>query len=281
MLTTGIQNLPEPLARAQAAYHDGTARLAPASADRLARRVEYFGSSVQFVLDDPDAARRVHALIKDLRTIPRLGTLLPQVLRGAMALVGGDFGNIQIVDPATASLRLITQAGFGPEFLDFFAVVEDVHSTCGRAARQGAQTAAADVRAGPGFTPHREIAAAAGFRAVQSTPLVDYAGHLIGMVSTHVQRLHRPSDRDLQIMELYADFGGEALTRHLGQVSGGDPPDAVGRTMVSALLDPCPRPGSRRVGPVRVVGHGPDDRELRRPAQAERSARLTGLRSRP
>ena len=49
MLTTGIQNLPEPLARAQAAYRDGTARLAPASADRLARRVEHFASSVQFV----------------------------------------------------------------------------------------------------------------------------------------------------------------------------------------------------------------------------------------
>ena len=118
MLTTGIQNLPEPLARAQAAYHDGTARLAPASADRLAQRVEHFASSVQFVLDDPDAARRLHALTKDLRTVPRLGTLLPQVLRGAMALVGGDFGNIQIVDPATGSLRLVTQAGFGPEFLD-------------------------------------------------------------------------------------------------------------------------------------------------------------------
>ena len=28
MLTTGIQNLPEPLARAQAAYRDGTTRLA-------------------------------------------------------------------------------------------------------------------------------------------------------------------------------------------------------------------------------------------------------------
>ena len=27
MLTTGIQNLPEPLPRAQAAYHDGNARL--------------------------------------------------------------------------------------------------------------------------------------------------------------------------------------------------------------------------------------------------------------
>jgi hypothetical protein len=113
MLTTGIQNLPEPLAWAQAAYHDRTARLAPASADRLARRMQHFASSVQFVLDDPDAARRLHALTKDLRTVPRLGTPLPQVLQGAMALVGGDFGNIQIVDPATGSLRLITQAGFG------------------------------------------------------------------------------------------------------------------------------------------------------------------------
>jgi GAF domain-containing protein len=143
MLTTGIQNPPEPLARAQS------------------------------VLDDPDAVRRLHALTKDLRTVPWLGTLLPQVPRGAMAFVGGDFGNIQIVDPATGSLRLVTRAGSGPEFPDYFAAVEDVHSTCGRAARQSAQTAVADVRADPGFTPHREIAAAAGFRAVQSTPLVD------------------------------------------------------------------------------------------------------------
>ena len=239
MLTTGIQNLPEPLARAQAAYRDGTARLAPVSADRLARRVEHFAASVQFVLDDPDAARRLHVLTKDLRTVRRLGTLLPQILRGAMALVGGDFGSVQIVDPATGSLRLVTQAGFGPEFLDYFAVVEDVHSTCGRAARQGAQAAIADVRADPGFTPHREIAAAAGFRAVQSTPLVDHAGHLVGMVSTHFQRPQRPSDRDLRIMELYADFAGEALTRHLGQVSGSDPPDPLARAMVSALLDPA------------------------------------------
>src|SRR5260370_8904544 len=149
MLTTGIQNVPEPLARAQAAYHDRTARLAPASGERLARRGEHFASSVQFVLDDPDAARRLHALTKDLRTVPRLGTLLPQVLRGAMALVGGDFGDIQIVDPATGSLRLITQAGFGPEFLDYFAAVEGVPSTCRRAARHGPLTAPTDVPASP------------------------------------------------------------------------------------------------------------------------------------
>jgi len=89
--------------------------------------------------------------------------------------------------------------------------------------------AVADVRADPGFTPHREIAAATGFNAVQSTPLADYAGHPIGMVSTHFQRPHRPSDRDLRIMELYADFAGEALTAHLGRPSGDGPAGPAGR----------------------------------------------------
>lgn len=55
-----------------------------------------------------------------------------------MALAGGAFGNIQIVDAATGSLRLATQACFGPEFLDYIAVVEDVHFICGMTARQGA-----------------------------------------------------------------------------------------------------------------------------------------------
>ena len=236
MVTTGIQNLPQPVARAQAAYRDPTARLAAVSRDRLARRVEHFASSMRFVLDEPNAARRLHGLTKDLRDVPRLSRLLPRVLGGAMALVGGDFGDIQIVDPATGSLRLVTQAGFGPEFCEYFAVVDDGNSACGRAARQGTQTAIADVRTDPGFAPHREIAAASGFRGVQSTPLVDHAGHLVGMVSTHFHRPHRPSERDLRMMEIYADFAGEAVTRHLGLWSQHD---QDGRAAVSGLLDPA------------------------------------------
>jgi hypothetical protein len=36
-VTTGIQNLPDPLARAEAAYRDPAAQLAPVSRNRLAR----------------------------------------------------------------------------------------------------------------------------------------------------------------------------------------------------------------------------------------------------
>ena len=244
MMTNGIENIPDSLEEAQAAYRaspsDALGMPAPGQNGQngASRRAEHFAASVRFGLAEPDAMTRLHGLTKDLRTIPQLSSLLPRVLDGLMSLTGADHGNIQLLDPATGMMRLVTQAGFGPEFLDYFAVVggED-GSVCGRAARQCAQTVITDVRADPDFAPHREIAAASGFRGVQSTPLIDYAGHLIGMVSTHYQRPHRPSDRDLRLIELYADFAGEAVSRHLG--ASRDPGDPVGRAVVSALLDPA------------------------------------------
>jgi len=244
MMTNGIENIPDSLEQAQAAYRaspsDALGMPAPGQNGQngASRRAEHFAASVRFGLAEPDAMARLHGLTKDLRTIPQLSSLLPRVLDGLMSLTGADHGNIQLLDPATGMMRLVTQAGFGPEFLDYFAVVggED-GSVCGRAARQCAQTVISDLRADPDFAPHREIAAASGFRGVQSTPLVDYAGHLVGMVSTHYQRPHRPSDRDLRLIELYADFAGEAVSRHLG--ASRDPGDPVGRAVVSALLDPA------------------------------------------
>ena len=200
MMTNGIENIPDSLEEAQAAYRaspsDALGMPAPGQNGQngASRRAEHFAASVRFGLAEPDAMTRLHGLTKDLRTIPQLSSLLPRVLDGLMSLTGADHGNIQLLDPATGMMRLVTQAGFGPEFLDYFAVVggED-GSVCGRAARQCAQTVITDVRADPDFAPHREIAAASGFRGVQSTPLVDYAGHLVGMVSTTISaRTVRP-----------------------------------------------------------------------------------------
>ena len=179
--------------------------------------------------------------------------LLPRVLDGALALTGADFGNIQLLDPVTGSLRIVTQSGFSSEFLEYFAVVDDTYSACGRAAQAGAQAVIADVTADPGFAPHRDIAAASGFRAVQSTPLADYAGRLIGMVSTHFRHPYRPPARDLKIMELYADFACEAVARNLGVPAGDGPGDPVGFAVISALLDPGD--GHKR-GATIPPGHG-------------------------
>lgn len=166
-----------------------------------------------------------------LRRTPRLHALLPRVLDNALALTAADFGNVQLLDPASGALLLVTQAGFGPAFTRYFAVVDDKHSACGRAAVERDQAVIADVMTDPGFAPHREMAAAAGFRAVQSTPLAIAGGQVVGMVSTHWRRPGRPADRDLRMLKLFGALAGEAVARHLRPASGypaGTGEDALG-----------------------------------------------------
>jgi GAF domain-containing protein len=105
----------------------------------------------------------------------------------------------------------VTSAGFGKEFLDHFAVVDDDRSACGRAASRGTQLIISDVITDRAFEPHREVAAASGFRAVQSTPVVDKAGWAVGVVSTHYPRPYAPPARDMLIIKRYAGLIGQIL----------------------------------------------------------------------
>jgi len=190
-------------------------RLRALGREDLAQRADKFAAWIRFDLDEPFAARRLYTVTRDLREVPRLGSLFSRALDGALSLLGADRGNIQILDPATGSLRIAAQCGFGTEFLDYFALVDDDRSACGRAAKEHAQTVIADVDTDASFASHRDIAAASGFRAVQSTPLVDRTGRLLGVVSTHYPRPYSPSERDLQIMRRYGELVGQAMSNHL------------------------------------------------------------------
>ena len=193
--------------------------------------------------------RRLYELTGGLDDIQSLAVLLPRLLDGALSLMGADFGTVQLVDPVTGSLRPVTQSGFGSGFVEYFAVVDDDHSACGRAAREGTLVVIADVNADPGFAPHRGIADGSGFRAVQSTPLADDAGHLIGVLSVHFRRPHHPAGLDLRIMELYADIAGEAIAARLGTLDDDGPGDPIGR---------AEGPSSREPGPAGEAA-SPDD----------------------
>jgi GAF domain-containing protein len=142
------------------------------------------------------------------------------VLEGALSLGGADHGNLQLVNPATGSLLIVAEHGFGPEFLAHFAEVDDDRSACGRAARNHEQTVIPDVLADPGFAPHRAIAAASGFRAVQSTPLTDRDGRLMGVVSVHYPGPYCPAPRDRQILKRYGELAGAVIAAgHIQRVT--------------------------------------------------------------
>jgi GAF domain-containing protein len=138
--------------------------------------------------------------------------VLCEGLEDALSMLRADRGNVQIVDPVSGSLRIAAQTGFSDEFLEYFAVVnDDDASACGIAARQHAQTVIADVNTDARYAPLREIAAASGYRAVQSTPLVDLRGHFVGMLSTHYPYPYRPPDADLELMTQFGKLIGQAV----------------------------------------------------------------------
>ena len=175
------------LEEAETLHRRSAARLRAYGREDLARRSEQFAAWVRSDLDHPRAARRLFAATRNLREVTRPG-----------------------------SLRIAAQYGFGAEFLDYFAVVDDDRSACGKAARDRAQTVIADVNLDEGFAPHRDIAAASAFRAVQSTPLIGRTGRLLGVVSTHYPRPYRPPARDLEIMKRYGEMVGQIMADHLG-----------------------------------------------------------------
>jgi hypothetical protein len=213
--TSGDWTFRKLLERTEAMHRGAADRLRVIGCEDLARRADQFAAWVRFDLDEPQAARRLHAAAKELRGLSRPGLLFSKALEGALSLGGADRGNIQLVNPATGSLVIVAEHGFGAEFLEYFAAVDDDRSACGRAAKRHAQTVIVDVTTDPGFAPHRAIADASGFRAVISTPVIDADGRLVGVISTHYRQPHYPLARDRKVMERYGELVGRAMTGHV------------------------------------------------------------------
>jgi signal transduction histidine kinase/CheY-like chemotaxis protein len=163
---------------------------------------------------DLEAMTRLHALSTRLLTCSNLRAGLDDVLENAIRTCGADFGNIQLYNPRTASLEIAVHRGFLREFLDYFHSVRvDEGSACAQAMKSGDRIVIPDVQLDPEFAPHRAIAASAGYRAVQSTPLKNARGGIVGMLSTHFREPQGLSERDGRLLDLYARHAADFLDR--------------------------------------------------------------------
>ena len=125
----------------EAALRRSAARLRACGQEDRARRAERSAASVRFDLNEPLLAGQLHVATAGLRHIPRVEPLASQVLEKVLSLARADRGNVQLADPASGALRIIAQHGFGAEFLDHFAVVDDdfpavIHHAAGMLSQQ-------------------------------------------------------------------------------------------------------------------------------------------------
>ncbi len=164
---------------------------------------------------DLDAMTRLHRLGALFVQAGNLESVLTEIVDTAIAIVDADFGNIQLLDPASGDLRIRAQRGFSPEWLDFWSRVAVGQGCCGTALQHGERMIVEDVEQSPIFvgTPALDIQRAAGVRAVQSTPLITRSGTPVGMFSTHWRTPHQPDERTRRLLDLLARQAADIIER--------------------------------------------------------------------
>ncbi len=136
-----------------------------------------------------------------MHRIPPLSHL-ESVLGAAVRVDAAIGGCLQVMAPNRRTLTLLFRRGLSPEFEQHFAeVVEGDGSACSQAMAERRRVVIRDVDVDADFAPHRKLAAACGFRAVQSSPLVDSNNRLLGMLSTHFAQPHHPSTSSLKDLD--------------------------------------------------------------------------------
>ena len=150
------------------------------------------------------------------RIASRYGPVVPalqEVLDAAISAQGADKGDLQLVDEDGA-LRILVQRGFARDFLEHFACVRpDGSSICARSFAAGSALVIRDVHEDPAFAPHLAIAKSAGFRAVQSIPLLSPSGAAIGMLSVHFRSPLPSSDWRMQSLQESAIRAAAVLSK--------------------------------------------------------------------
>lgn len=139
---------------------------------------------------------------------------LEDVVDAAISISGADFGNIQLVDPATAKLRIVAQHGFPQWWVEHWDCAPDLEAFQ-HTFERGARVIVEDVEKSPIFvgTPALEVQRRAHVRAFQSTPIRGHSGKFLGALSTHFRAPHRPDERELRLLDVLSRHVADMLDR--------------------------------------------------------------------
>jgi two-component sensor histidine kinase len=173
-------------------------------------------SQLESELQDSELLRRISLELADE---DGEDALYGKLVEAGAAIMRSDVCTVQMFHPErgpAGELRMLASKGLPPEGVRYWEWVRgDSGCTCGEVLRTGRRAIAEDVAtcAFMAGTPDRDVLLAGGIRAGQSTPLVSRSGKLVGMISTHWSKPHRPSDRNLRMLDILARPTADLIER--------------------------------------------------------------------
>src|SRR5688500_15361018 len=126
---------------------------------------------------------------------------LEEMLEATLELLGADMGYVRLLN-GKGLLTIVAQRGFGEDIVDTFREIGiDDDVTCRKALDLGQRTVIEDIETDPFYSALRGVARAAGYRALQCTPLIARNGRALGMLSTHFRSVHRPLEEHFRRLD--------------------------------------------------------------------------------
>jgi two-component system CheB/CheR fusion protein len=178
------------------------------------RAADALRQSRQQLGEELEAIKRLHQMTSRVVRAPTMPEAMREILAAATDIMRTDLGVLRLLDPETNRLHVVAQVGFQPGRLDG---PESGDASDGSASARALQTSRRvvieDVMADARYAGHREIAGAAGYRAVQATPFVSQSGKTLGVLATHFRQTRVLTTRDEQLLDLLAGHAGDLLDR--------------------------------------------------------------------
>jgi PAS domain S-box-containing protein len=196
---------------------------------RIERKLHYRRHDVESHLLDMS---HLHEL--GMRLAAHIGepAALGEVLHALTALHGTERGAVLRLDPGTESLEVAaTHGASGPGFAGFAAALLSTAARMLASDRKG--IVVSDLAADPRFTASGERAREFGVRAFHLVPVFGRAGDLQGALAAFFGEPHHPRDRQLHLVELYAEQAAPFI-EHAFRL---DTPSALQRTESDDRLD--------------------------------------------
>ncbi len=160
----------------------------------------------------------LHLLSGHLLAKLDLAPVLEEILAAVTSLQGAELGAILLLDRDRDELETVVSLGLPAAYLERFGRMPVGVEACGLAVERGGPVIIEDIASDPAAAGWAEAATLGGYRACFSVPLVSRNGDLLGAVTTFFRDPHRPTDRQLRMVEQYVGQAADSIDnarRHL------------------------------------------------------------------
>jgi PAS domain S-box-containing protein len=146
----------------------------------------------------------------------KIQAIYEQLLNAATAIMHSEMATMQMLVPEKNELLLLASKGFDPEVIKHWEWVKmAAESSCGTALKENKRIIIPDIETSEYIKSEENRAAhrLARIRTAHSTPLITRSGILIGMISTHWNAVHEPTERELNLFDVLARQAADLLER--------------------------------------------------------------------